>query len=300
MKIFRTYLLFAAVFVLLQTGVGFTAEHKDASLYMLRMINDARISPENTLQKNGIPKPVAQANMGPNAWVLDKGVPPLAWNEALAASALAHANDMITNLYYAYDSLNGDTVQDRISDAGYDFVHSGESLGILSFEKYIPPIQAAEIIFKNMLAFELGNTIDPESCNILDENKTEAGIAFVSAVVDLGLDVPLNIYMVVADFASPSSPRRFVIGNVYARAGNSSDSNRENTLAGLHVKLRTLSDGVSDDSISEPNGFFQLERPLGFSIIEVWNETDDALLTVAKIGVFGQNRNILLDILIDK
>lgn len=298
MKTFFTYCVVFLTIIFLQTAAAFSVEHKDAALYMLRMINNARTLPENAVQEIGMQKSQVQANLGTGAWVLDQGVAPLAWNDKLAASALAHAKDMITNLYYAYDSLNGATVQARIAATGYNFVYSGESLGILSFNKYITHLQAAEIIFKNMLAYELGDSISAVNRNMLDENKTEIGVAFLSAVADLGLDVPVNIYLVVADFAMPVEPRSFVIGNVYEKNSASQTFAITNSVADQYLILKGLSEGTTEARLSDVTGFFQFALPFGFSVLEAWNETHNALL--ARYGIFGQSQNILLDVFVDK
>lgn len=291
------------ILCLLFTGLvpGKTAgavEHEDAAEYILKLINDARKAPENTLAHIGVTKAQAQANLGTDAWVLDQGLLPVAMNETLHYTALMHANDMVSNLYYSYDSQNGDTVENRIKKAGYGLISAGESLGLLSFNKYVEPVEAAEVIFENMLAYELGNALGQDERNILNENRTEVGVAFVSTVADLGLGIPVNLYLVVADFARPVASRYFIVGNISVKTSDYPEFKLGNALAGIKMRLRELSTQTSVDIYSSATGFFQFDMPFGFSLLEAWDEKSGSLLV--RRSLFGQNQNVLLDIFVDK
>lgn len=274
------------------------AEHTDAAGYILTLINHARNTPEAALGDLNMDKATAQANLGTDAWVLNQSLQPVAYNATLHATALAHANDMIAKLYYSYNSQNGDTVQDRISAAGYSLVSAGESLGILSFYKYVEPTEAAEVIYENMLAYELGTSINPNNRNILSEDRTEVGIAFVSTVADLGLGIPVNLYLVVADFAQPMDARHFIVGNVSVKTDDSPDYKLENALSGIRIRLRELSAKSDVDVYSSGTGFFQFDMPFGFLLLEAWDDTTGTLLV--QKNLFGQNQNIFMNIFVDK
>ncbi len=49
----------------------------------------------------------------------EKGLPTLKDNAKLRKAAVGHANDMVQNGFFDHTSLDGDTVVDRILDAGY-------------------------------------------------------------------------------------------------------------------------------------------------------------------------------------
>lgn len=285
-----------AVFLQFSTALSLSAEHLDATAYFIRLINDTRKAPENVLSETGLDKQQAQANLGTQAWVLDQGLAPVAWNSKLYASALSHANDMINNLYYAYNSQNGDTPKKRITSAGYNYMYAGESLGILSFEKYIEPKTAAKLIFENMLAYELGDSINASDRNILNQNMTETGIAFVSVVADLGLDVPVNIYLVVADFGRPLQSRNFIIGNTSQKTSATYLFDPVNALAGENIILKKLSEQKQKNTVSNIMGFFQFEMPFGFFVLELADENGNVLDT---IKYFGQDKNLLFDLFAD-
>jgi uncharacterized protein YkwD len=282
-----------------QFSVVFAAEHEDASLYIMRLINDTRKAPLDALVDTGLDTATVQANMGTEAWTLDQGLPPLAWNSDLYASALAHANDMIANLYYSYNSQNGDTVENRIEATGFQFLSAGESLGILSFDNYIEPMNAAKIIFDNILIYEMGNSILSSDRNILNPDWTETGIVFVSIVADLGLNVPVNIYLVVADFARPVYPRSFIIGNLSVKTSDYPEFKAENTLPGMDLVLRRgLSARTNVRKVSGTLGFFQFEMPFGFFLLDVQEETTGNL--IYRKSIFGLSENYFLDVFIDQ
>ena len=299
MKKFKFYIIaitMLSCLAFLQFSVVFAAEHEDAALYLMRLINDTRKAPLDALPDTGLDKATAQANLGMDAWVLDQGLPPVAGNSKLYASALDHANDMSTDLYYAYNSQNGDTVQDRIKSTGFQFISVGESLGILSFDKYIEPKQAAKVIFDNILAYELGDSILPSNRNILNQDRTEIGIAFVSLVADLGLDVPVNIYLVVADFGKPIQSRNFIIGNISIKTADYPLFQPQNALAGVNIVLKRLSEQKEDTIISYTMGYFQFEMPFGFFVLEAVDQTGNILDSKK---YFAQDKNLLFDLFVD-
>jgi uncharacterized protein YkwD len=56
------------------------------------------------------------------------GAPPLRWNEALAAAALAHSRDMATNNYFEHADRAGATVVQRAGAQGYRWHAIGENI----------------------------------------------------------------------------------------------------------------------------------------------------------------------------
>jgi len=54
--------------------------------------------------------------------------PPLAWNEALGAAALAHSRDMAERDYFSHDDPEGRSVGRRATAAGYRWQHVGENI----------------------------------------------------------------------------------------------------------------------------------------------------------------------------
>ena len=63
-----------------------------------RLINEARKSPLKALDAAGIDEAEARELLGGNDWILNQGLPPLAWNEKLETSAVSHYSEMYTYL----------------------------------------------------------------------------------------------------------------------------------------------------------------------------------------------------------
>ncbi len=55
-------------------------------------------------------------------------VKPLVWNARLEKAALAHANDMLRNNFFAHKGSNGSNIGDRASKAGYKWYAVGENI----------------------------------------------------------------------------------------------------------------------------------------------------------------------------
>lgn len=58
------------------------------------------------------------------------GLADLTGNDQLTSAALAKANDMLSNDYFAHTSPSGKTPWDFIKVTGYDYTHAGENLAI--------------------------------------------------------------------------------------------------------------------------------------------------------------------------
>ena len=273
----------------------------DTSLYLWRLINEARERPLASIAAAGIEEEAAREAMGEWEWVLDEGLPPLAWNNDLFASASGHGLDMVENVYYACESPDGTTPGDRIAAAGYQALETGESLGILGFFNYIEPMDAAALIFGKMLADEL----DPQSPlpkNILNPYLTEVGISFETALIDLGAALPLNVYLVTADFGRPVRARAFLIGNLYYDPEGTKVWAPDRAAAGMDVALWVLAEKREIKGISGTFGEYQFSlRPdLDFLILEAILEARDSEGAVmARRSVFDHGVNQMVDLSIE-
>jgi uncharacterized protein YkwD len=77
---------------------------------VLELVNLARSKPR-TCGSNGFP-----------------AAPPLTWNKALAAAALAHSSDMANQNYFRHEGRNGSSVGERALQAGYHWSRVGENI----------------------------------------------------------------------------------------------------------------------------------------------------------------------------
>ena len=164
-------------------------------------INQARENPLAMAEAVGLNRADVLANFPGMRDVLKNGMAPLQLQGQLLQTAAAHAQDMITNNYYAYESIDGRTPKERFLAAGYAPAEWGESLGFLFFNNYIAPEKAAFQIFRNMLRDELDPQI-AESMNILNPNFSEIGISCKGGIFHFE-NFQVNAYLVTCDFGYP-------------------------------------------------------------------------------------------------
>ena len=113
-----------------------------------RLINEARKSPLKALDAAGIDEEKARELLGEDDWILNQGLPPLAWNEKLEESAVSHYSEMYTFYYYNTFSPDGSTPAERIASTGYEAAMAGEALGNAAIYESSDPAQIASMIFE--------------------------------------------------------------------------------------------------------------------------------------------------------
>ena len=205
------------VLVLSTVTEGFGFNDYDAGSYLWKLINQARDNPAKIVKAYDIDIEKAREALGGKAWILDlkNGLPPLVWNGNLAESSHTHNQEMLDQNFYGYTSLDGRTVYDRITAAGYEAEKTGEGIGVLFFNLYMEPMAAAETIFENMLRDELNPEMESPK-NIFSTEFTETAVSFISAVFTWDESAPANGYQVTIDYARPVELRSYVIGNIFA------------------------------------------------------------------------------------
>ena len=250
-----------AILILLLIGLppaaAFSDEQPEGSMYLWRMINEARVYPLQTIESLGIDEEAARLALGDDAWMLDQGLPPVAWNDSLFQAAADHNQDMVAQLYYSSTGLDGGSIADRITAQGYDAVGSDELLGIMAFDAVIEPLEAARMLFENWLADEL-NPANTSARRIFSRDFTEVGFSFNAAVLDLGEDIPHNVYVAVVDFARPGVPVVYLIGNVYQDDNGNGCWEPGEGRPGVGMVLRDMVRGNTDSFISGVQGAYQV------------------------------------------
>jgi hypothetical protein len=118
----------------------------------------------------------------------------------------------------------------------------------------------------------------------------------VSLVADLGLDVPVNIYLVVADFGKSVQPKNFIIGNISLKTIDYPLFKPQNAIEGVDIVLKRLSEQKEDTIISYTMGFFQFEMPFGFFALDAVDKTGNILDSKK---YFAQDKNIFFDLFVD-
>ena len=211
-------------------------------------LNEARSNPLAAAARLQIPEETVRIVFADSPWILDAGLPPLAWNAQLVASATAHNSDMLARLYYNYVSPEGVTFDQRIAATGYVPQYTGETINALFFENYLPLEIAFELLVDAMLRDELtGHTAVQR--NIFHPELTEVGVSFRAEQSRLIRGLPY-VYMVVTDFAAPVAPRQHLIGHMDQ---------------GLRLLLRSSAGGAWQEqdpaAVELAPGLFQLPVP---------------------------------------
>ncbi|NTV13876.1 MAG: hypothetical protein HGA96_08120 [Desulfobulbaceae bacterium] len=181
--------------------------------YLLwQRLNEARANPRAVMIRLNIPEATVQAALGQDAWLLDAGLPPLAWNDQIKNVAGAHGRDMLDNVYYSQISKDGRTPAARLTASGYQPLFAEETLVALVFSNPVPLNAAVEVMVDNMLRDELSGTPGVVR-NIFSPDFSEVGLALFSESVAL-LDGQPYVNLLVADFSQPVEERHFVVGQI--------------------------------------------------------------------------------------
>ncbi|MDY0251380.1 MAG: hypothetical protein RBR45_15240 [Pseudomonas sp.] len=182
------------------------------ALLLWQQINQVRQNPRAALARLGITAEQASAALGDQSWILDEGLPPLAWNTALVFSAEQHGQDMADHLYYSYVSLDGRTVADRVAEVGVEARQADEALAILAFSSYVGLEEATRFMLDNLLRDEL---LAPAGSKrtLLSPELSEVGISLFAESLQLVMGQQY-VYLLVADFAQPTENRSWLVGQL--------------------------------------------------------------------------------------
>lgn len=251
-----------------------------AQAYLLwQRINEARSNPRQAMARLGIDEQMAAAVLGSEAWLLDQGLPPLAWNEQLQAAALGHGQDMLAKLYYSHLSLSGSTPAARIAVSGYAAASADETLAALVFDKYLDSDTALNALFDNMLRDELTG-VNGVGRNIFSTSLTEIGIGFLAESVALLAGQPY-VYLLVVDFAVPLEARYFVVGQIDA---------------GSRMVVRNRISGIWSEAAILPGNTFQVQLSGGGEEFFYWNDLLPDFVSVVSTQGFDWGQNHALDL----
>ncbi len=166
----------------------------------LELANRARQAPLEMAASLGLDPERVLADVPELADVLTGGLPPLAADERLRASARSHVRDMIERGYFDEVSPEGQAALDRAIAAGYPAGTADESLGMLAFLNFMEPAVAAERIFANMFLDEI-RPDENGPLRILNPEFRDVGVGFGSRQSDLG-GRTFNMYLAALDFGA--------------------------------------------------------------------------------------------------
>jgi len=183
---------------------------QDRALQFMQQVNAARRDPLAAAEQLGIDLDLVRATFADSPWILDQGLPPLAWSHSLVLSSSAHGRDMFDRLYYSYVSPEGETVAQRIAAEGYQALYAGESMNALFFNNnYVPLDDAFRILVAAMLRDELSGETSVDR-NIFSPDVTEIGVTLFAESLEQ-LDEQPYVYLLLADFAAPVDNHRYAI-----------------------------------------------------------------------------------------
>jgi uncharacterized protein YkwD len=252
----------------------------DQAWLLWQRFNEARANPRATMTRLGIPEAKVRAVLGQDLWLLDQGLPPLAWNEQIRTAAQGHGRDMVDRVYYSSVSPEGRTLTQRLSLAGYAPLLERETLGVLVFDKPMATLEAAvTILCDNMLRDELSGT-PGVARNIFSPEFSEIGLALLAETVP-GMAGQPYAYLLVADFSRPTEERPFAVGRI---------------APGTSLVLRSRLTGQWEDVAILPGNSFQFRLSgLGEELF-YWNTVvPDYVYTASTLGL-AAGRGHFLDL----
>lgn len=248
----------------------------ERALQFMLQVNAARRDPLAAAARLGVAEEVVREQFAATPWILEDGLPPLAWNAELVISSATHGRDMFDRLYYSYVTPEGATVDDRIADTGYEALFVGESMNALFFENYLPVDTAFQALVDSMLRDELRGTAGVER-NIFSPDVTEMGAAFFAESIDLLGDQPY-VYLLLADFARPKTDRYFICGLA--------DPDSE-------LVLRRIYTGFSEIITPLPGGAFQAPYPDGGAAVTAYSATGEQVANKTVYEAFATHNHFM-------
>jgi len=167
---------------------------------LAELINAARRDPLGVAESLGMDRDEILNDLPELNEILLNGLPELAIDVSLDQSAGDHTQDMLENNYYAYESIDGKSPEQRMMEAGYVASASGEALGLIFFNNYISSEQAVSQIFENMYKDELS----PEWTgprNILNPDFEDLGVGFSGGLYHFN-EISGNVYLSTCDYGA--------------------------------------------------------------------------------------------------
>jgi hypothetical protein len=245
-----------------------TATDRDQVLVNLgyqvwQRLNDARVNPQAVIDRLGLSVAQVGEVLGDEAWLIERGLAPLAWDDQLYTAASAHGRDMLDRVYYSHVSPDGSGPYERIAATGYQARLEDETLAALVFSSYLAVETALPAMIDMLLRDELTGVVG-EHRNIFSTELSEVGMAFFAESVPL-LEGQPYVYLLVLAFAAPLEPRHYIIG-----AGD----------PGAILALQSTYTGFWELIEPMPGGAFQISYPVGGALLmaldDQWTQTASA------------------------
>jgi hypothetical protein len=187
------------VFVLFCTASS-RAQEAAPEKQLLGLINQARANPLLMAEMADLDKDSVLECFAGRKDILENGVRPLSANEKLGQTASAHSEEMLSYQYYDNISIDGLSPDERIKNAGYNPLLTGERIGIIGFRNFMEAEQAVWELFRNMFRDELACEKN-QDWHILNPKFSEIGISVQAGTMDFSGN-KTNIYIATCDFGA--------------------------------------------------------------------------------------------------
>ena len=125
------------------------------ALQLMQLINQARAFPLDVAEALGYERGEVLEKFPESAAYLYTGMPPLAADRALMASAADHTADMVQRDYFSGTSPEGLSAEDRIAAAGYTALYAGELIFQYTADADTSPDEMVAAIFNMLFAAEI-------------------------------------------------------------------------------------------------------------------------------------------------
>ncbi|MBW2284293.1 MAG: hypothetical protein JRF65_06795 [Deltaproteobacteria bacterium] len=242
---------------------------------LLALINQARENPLGMALAMGMDTEQVLRDLPEFADMLTAGLGPLLYNRRLAESAAAHAADMLANWYFSYFSLDGRGPWDRIAEAGYPAMLTGETIGLIASLCDAIPAEVATALFEAAFRDELS----PERLGeryMLSPDLKEGGIAFNGLSLCEGDEFSYRYDLWVADFgARENGPGTTLSGMVFDDTDENGLYGPGEGLPGVMVDVttgdntayRVPTDAAGGFRLAVEPGIYQVAVTVGESVL---------------------------------
>ena len=260
-------------------------------LELYQLINQAREKPLVVAASMGMDTDQLLEDIPELEEILTGGIPPLRFSRNLHESARLHALDMMENDYYSRISLDGRTVDDRVTETGYRSLVTGEVMGLSATVDFEDPEEVAIGLFGRIFRHEL--TPGCADRTILNPEMLDVGVSFnVSSPGEGGVSGSLNdcySRLVVADFAASAvAEPASLIGRAYRDSNGDGLYDPGEELPGIRVSLQGGID-VDLSLFTGPAGDFSASLEPGAYRISI--DIEDAVFEY-EIEIADENRAV--------